>query len=385
MLIINAKIVDSNKLSKHDSLYIKNGIIEDVGDSSEFLKYYPKNEILDAKGKTLFPGLVNAHMHGYGILNSYFLNKNLRWRDVFEKLKELQFQKEDMELIYYSAVMAGIFAIRSGVTTVFDICYGSPATSEMIAEAYKILGLRGIVYQSLSEKDTGFISNYKNKNFSNVALGVVLSSNKNYIPIIKKLSKEDRFLVHEDQVSGEEERLMQALLDRDLMSESTVFVHGTYSTRSLSIMKVKNVSLVSCPLVDELLSMNNGFENNDFNLCMGSGMINVNMFTAAKEAFKHSNLSIKEIDNIIQNNNNDLVYRTLKERVGKIRKGYKADLVIAESVPIITNTEYNFVYRENFWIEDVIVNGKLVLKNREILGVKEKEVYQSIGDYISKL
>ncbi len=386
MLITNAKIINFNKLSEYDSIYIKDGIIEDVGYSSDFLKLYQKEEIIDIKGRTLFPGLANAHMHGYGILSSYFMRKDFTWKDVFERLKEMQFQKEDMELIYYSAIMAGIFAIRNGVTTIFDICYGNPAISEMISEAYNILGLRGVVYQALSKKDLKFIKTYKNKRYGNVKIGIAISSNKEYLPIIEKLGNNDRILVHEDQVSGEEQNLFKSLSDNNLLSESIVFVHGTYSDHSLNLMDKAKVNLVSCPLVDELLeSTCKKPLKNGINLCMGSGMLDVSIFIAAKEAFKHSDLSIKEIDNIIENNNNEMVYRILNQRVGKIEKGYKADFFIARANPIIHESDYSFVYRDNFWVQDVVIDGKFVLKDREIVGVKENEVYESIKEYALKL
>jgi cytosine/adenosine deaminase-related metal-dependent hydrolase len=278
--------------------------------------------------------------------------------------------------------MAGIFAIRSGVTSVFDICYGNSSTSEMISEAYNVLGLRGIVYQFLDKKDLTFLKTYRSKRSGNLLLGVTISSKKDYVPIIKKLTDNDRILVHEDQVSGEKDNLLNELLERKLLNESTIFVHGTYSAKSVNIMSEKGINLVSCPLVDDLLNDSDAFAGKDINICMGSGMLNVDMFVAAKEAFKHSTLSIKEIDNVIENNNNELVRRVLGEKVGKIEKGYRADLFVSESTPVIDESDYSFVYRSNFWVEDVIINGKLVLKNREILGVKEEEVYENIREYV---
>jgi cytosine/adenosine deaminase-related metal-dependent hydrolase len=382
MLLTNFKLVNFNKFNDQDTIYIKEGLIKKIGYSSDLIKSYPKEDVIDLKGKTLFPGLVNPHVHGYGILSTYFMDENFNWKKVFERLKELQFKKEDMELVYYSAIMAGIFAIRNGITTVFDICYGNPMTSEMISEAYKILGLRGVVYQCLDKKNSKFLDSYRSKKFGNILLGIALSSNKDYVPIIKSLNNEDRVMVHEDQVSGEEESLLKALIEKGIITDSIVFVHGKYSESSLSLFKKLKVNLVSCPLVDDLFTESEKFINSGINFCMGSGMIDMNIFMVSKEAFKHSNLTIKEIDNIIENNNSELVYRVLGQRVGRIEEGYKADLFTAKSNPIIKDSEYNFVYRDNFWVEDVMVDGRFVLKDGEVLGVKEDEVYESIKEYV---
>lgn len=68
LIVTNAEIytVDTN-FSKASSLAVKDGKFVAVGDSEEISKKYSASEQFDAKGKTIVPGLIDAHCHFYGL------------------------------------------------------------------------------------------------------------------------------------------------------------------------------------------------------------------------------------------------------------------------------------------------------------------------------
>ncbi len=68
LIVTNANIytVDDD-FSKASSLAIKDGKFVAVGDSDEISKKYSAKEQLDAEGKTIVPGLIDAHCHFYGL------------------------------------------------------------------------------------------------------------------------------------------------------------------------------------------------------------------------------------------------------------------------------------------------------------------------------
>ncbi len=68
LIIQNANIytVDAN-FSKASSIAVKDGKFVAVGDSEEIAEKYNAKELLDADGKTIVPGLVDAHCHFYGL------------------------------------------------------------------------------------------------------------------------------------------------------------------------------------------------------------------------------------------------------------------------------------------------------------------------------
>lgn len=70
LIIHNAQIysVDSS-FSTYQALVIKDGKIRDIGSNERILKHYEAKETVDAHGKTILPGFIDAHCHflGYGL------------------------------------------------------------------------------------------------------------------------------------------------------------------------------------------------------------------------------------------------------------------------------------------------------------------------------
>lgn len=68
LLVINANVytVDST-FSKAESFAIKNGKFIDVGSTEKITNKYTATNIIDAKDKAIFPGLIDAHCHFYGL------------------------------------------------------------------------------------------------------------------------------------------------------------------------------------------------------------------------------------------------------------------------------------------------------------------------------
>ena len=68
LIVTNADIytVDEN-FSNASSFAIKDGKFVAVGVAEEILEKYNAKELLDAEGKTIVPGLIDAHCHFYGL------------------------------------------------------------------------------------------------------------------------------------------------------------------------------------------------------------------------------------------------------------------------------------------------------------------------------
>ena len=68
LIVHNANIYTvDNEFSKANTLIIDQGKLVAVGENAELLKNYEALEILDAEGKTIVPGLIDAHCHFYGL------------------------------------------------------------------------------------------------------------------------------------------------------------------------------------------------------------------------------------------------------------------------------------------------------------------------------
>lgn len=90
LIVFNANIytVDST-FSTAEALAIKNGKIAAVGTTNAILKAYEAKETLDARGKFIYPGFIDAHAHFYRYalgLYTVDLSGTRSWKEILEKL-----------------------------------------------------------------------------------------------------------------------------------------------------------------------------------------------------------------------------------------------------------------------------------------------------------
>lgn len=92
LLVINGQIytVDS-AFTVVEAMAIKDGKILATGSSADIQKEYEASETLDAKGRFIYPGFIDAHAHfmGYGLgLQTANLIGTENWEEILETLKE---------------------------------------------------------------------------------------------------------------------------------------------------------------------------------------------------------------------------------------------------------------------------------------------------------
>lgn len=92
LLLYNGKLytVDA-KFSVASAMAIKDGKILETGESKKLLAQYEAKEKLDVQGKTVYPGLIDAHAHflnyGLGLQNADLVGTG-SWDEVLQKLLE---------------------------------------------------------------------------------------------------------------------------------------------------------------------------------------------------------------------------------------------------------------------------------------------------------
>ena len=106
-------------------------------------------EILDAKGKFIYPGLINTHHHFFQTFVRNLITidyPSLTVMDWIDKIYRI-FQIIDNDVIYYSSLTAFADLIKHGCTTAYDhqYCYTKKTGTEPVdrqMEAAKLLGIR---------------------------------------------------------------------------------------------------------------------------------------------------------------------------------------------------------------------------------------------------
>jgi hypothetical protein len=91
LIVFNAKIytVDS-AFSIVEAMAIKDGKVLALGNSKDIQDKFSATEVVDAEGKTIYPGFIDAHAHFFGYaesLNTANLFETKSWDEVLERLK----------------------------------------------------------------------------------------------------------------------------------------------------------------------------------------------------------------------------------------------------------------------------------------------------------
>lgn len=106
-------------LPKHDIL-IENGIIKKIAVSEEIK--IKADKTINANGKIIMPGFINAHMHFYSTLVRGLgkAKPSANFQEVLENLWWRLDKKLSLTDSFYSALIMLLHAIRMGTTTFID-------------------------------------------------------------------------------------------------------------------------------------------------------------------------------------------------------------------------------------------------------------------------
>jgi putative selenium metabolism protein SsnA len=159
LLIENGTVLSTGgkpRVLRNHSVLIENGLITRVAPKGKFGRFTGKR--IDASGKVVMPGLINAHNHFYSTF-ARGLTKAKPSKNFNEVLKNLWWRLDralTMEDCYYSALIALVDSIRHGTTTIIDH-HASPhaAVGSLgeIARAVKETGLRACLCYEVSDRD----------------------------------------------------------------------------------------------------------------------------------------------------------------------------------------------------------------------------------------
>jgi len=124
------------------AVVVEGNSIIDVGKSDDVKRRYPRYEKLNASGKVVLPGMVNAHHHAaMSLLRGYADDLPLQeWLEKWIWPLETHIEGYD---IYTGALLTAVECVLGGCTTVNTMYHHKPDFNE--AKAFAEVGLRGAV------------------------------------------------------------------------------------------------------------------------------------------------------------------------------------------------------------------------------------------------
>ncbi len=142
---------------------VEGELIKEVGNYSDLKAAHPTARELDADGRVIIPGAVNAHMHFYSTFARGMALKDPPAENFMQVLERLWWRLDKAlgpEDCYLSAAIPILQGIRYGVTTYIDhhaspfYKEGTPiGCLEEVAQAVIDLGVRGCLCYEVSDRD----------------------------------------------------------------------------------------------------------------------------------------------------------------------------------------------------------------------------------------
>lgn len=422
-LITNAYVLDMvgdvPNIKKADVL-INENIIEKI---EKDILVDDDVEKINAKNMLIMPGLVNTHTHAaMSIFRGYKDDRKL-----MDWLENAIFPVEDKlkpDDIYWNAYLSCLEMIKSGTTTCNDMYFGMDKT----IEAIEATGMRAVIAWCITddsirdkvERTREYAQKYNNKdsrikiyasahapytcNPDTMKLCVDLAKELNtglHIHLAETLDEDTTIRERYDKSSTE------YLADLDVFDVPVVLAHGIYiSDSDIELLKKHNMRggishnpISNCKLSSGICDVVK-LRRNGINVGLGTDGIGstttLDMFEEMKTAAYLQKVntmkptSIKAYDILKMSTIEGAKVLGLENEIGTLEPGKKADIIFIKTDKIHLCPENdvcaNIVYSANGSdVEMVMIDGKVVMQNRKMTNLNEKEVMRQVKKIAKRL
>lgn len=436
MIIGNGKIITNdsfNTFIENGAVLVRENIIEDVGETAIIKAKYPEEQFIDVNSKVIMPGMICAHSHIY---SAYARGMSISKPavDFFTVLENLWWsldRKLTLEDVRLNALTTYIESIQNGVTTLIDHHSGpNSATGSLfaIADAAEKLGIRTSLCYEVSDRDgketalkeieenINFIKACQNNDSEMVKalFGLHASftlSNETMYKVREAMEGlYDGYHIHvaegiEDQYDSLKKygrRVVERLHDFGILGERTIAVHGVHTNqREIEILKETDTSVVhnpesnmnnavGCPPVLSML-------RHGLRVGLGTDAYTNDMFESMKVAnilqshhLCDPTAGFAETKKMQFNNNPKILEKYFKRKLGVLAKGAYADIITIDYDPLTPMNENSWFGHVLFGISgrlvnDTVINGRFVMRNREIQTADTKKIMSESRDRVKKI
>lgn len=406
-------LVEGNEISK----------IAEPGSISESELKDQDLKVINAEGKLVMPGLINAHTHAYMSLFRNYADD----RDFWDWLAAVQKVEEDMteEDCYWGTLLNAIEMIKTGTTCFVDMNIKTAKKGHTTGPlsscsgAANDAGMRAVITRGLSgnanDEDSlvkfgrvlDEIETFKGNDRVRFWFGphAPYSCMADYLQKLTNAAKEHGagITIHLSESTGEVENMLKEhgvtpikyVADLGVFDVPVIAAHCVQANMDdIKLMKEKGVSVAMNPKSN--MKLGNGFMpaeeflNAGVNLCLGTdgcGSNNTqNLFAEMNAAAliykgdkqKAECISAEDVLKFATVNGAKAI--GMEGKLGILKEGALADIILLnlnepEFYPmnnLVSALVYSATGRE---VETVIIDGNLVMEENKLLTIDSKEVY----------
>ena len=161
LLITNGTVVtlgDNNRIISDGAVLVVDGVIQAVGKAAAVKKQARGAKVLDAGGKVIMPGFINAHMHLYSTFCRGLSPKQPPATNFVEVLERLWWPLDKAlngKDVLYSSLIPLIDCIKNGTTTIIDHHESQSfqtGSLSVIEKACRKAGVRSVLTLGISDR-----------------------------------------------------------------------------------------------------------------------------------------------------------------------------------------------------------------------------------------
>lgn len=429
MIITNGRIItweDENRILDDYDIFIKDGIIAEIGKSTDLISQHPDEEIVDANGQYVMPGNVCAHTHFYGAYARGLAIPGTAPKDFPEILEKLWWPLDrslTLGDVSASAEVMMVDAIKHGTTTLIDH-HASPnaidGSLDVIADAVDQAGLRAVLCYEVTDRDgiekanagiaenIRFLNKVQGSNFSDgrikatFGMHASLTLSGDTLDRCRQEAPRDiGFHIHVAEHEADEYdslaksgiRVVDRLNTHRILGPQTIIAHAVHvDAPEIRILAQTGTWVTHQPRSN----MNNGVGVADVEsilrsgarVCLGTDGFSHTMWDEWKTAYLMHKLWHRDPRrmngmDIVQMgiyNNAALASNFFPESpLGIIEQGAAADLIFVDYHPYSPMTTGNLPWHMIFGFNEsmvttTIVNGNILMRDHQLLTVDEKEI-----------
>ncbi|MFQ5693981.1 MAG: amidohydrolase family protein, partial [Nitrospinota bacterium] len=163
MLIANGPLLtfdSESPMFDPGAVRVEGGEIREVGEAGRLLESSGgEEEVIDAGGRLILPGLIDTHTHLYSAFARGIALKDDPPENFVQILQRLWWRLDralDLEDVRLSALVGLVACLRNGTTTVIDH-HASPSAIEgsldVVADSFSKAGLRGVLCYEATDRN----------------------------------------------------------------------------------------------------------------------------------------------------------------------------------------------------------------------------------------
>ena len=418
---------------ENGAVAIEGNVIRKVGETKDLKEEFPQAEFVDAKGGVIMPAFINTHEHIYSAMARGLSIKGYDPKGFLEIL-DGQWWTIDRHLTNeatrQSARVTFLDSIKNGVTTIFDhhASFGEIHDSLFaIEDAAKEFGLRTCLCYEISDRDgmdkaresvmenaawirhaltddsdmiAGMMGMHAQFTISDATMELAAANKPEEVGYHIHVAEGIEDLHHCLKHYGK--RIVDRLMDCNILGSKTLLAHCIYvNPHEMELIKETDTMVVhnpesnmgnacGCPPTMEIFHRGilTGLGTDGYTQDMTES------YKVANVLHKHHlcdpNAAWSEVPQMLFEGNAKIAGRYFKKPLGVLKEGAAADVIVTDYIPRTPMTKDNVNSHILFGmtgrsVVTTVCNGKILMKDRELIGIDEEKVLYEVRKEAEKL